>query len=142
MARPKAPSTPPSTTVDDPLADLRDDDARYPEPEGPGAPAGDAVDLGSIEDPNPLETLILARLEAAMAIPLDEGGTLTADHRAMAQVLASEMAQELAPMLAPVQDLTWEAAVEVWHENTVALGFLHKGGRCGCRYIAQTILGA
>lgn len=142
MPRKAAPSTTPSTPVEDPLADLREEGDRYGEQQGPGDAGSTEADQGPTEGPNALETVILARLEAAMAIPLDPEGVITDDHRAMAQALATEMAEELAPLVAPVQDLTWEAAVEVWHEDTVCLGFLHKGGRCGCRYIAQRILGA
>lgn len=127
-----------STPVEDPLADLREDEpaARYPEDgqngtqEGPEAP-GEA---------DPLVVTILAALETAMAIPQDNADELNAVHTEMATALANETADTLRPSLTPAVDV--DEVVERWHENTVALGFLHKGGRCGCAYIARAAFGA
>lgn len=125
----------------DPLADLREPDDRYPAdaPEGPqegqGAPPGSA---GDQEDPDPLVTLLTGLQAAAMGIM----GEPTKEDLEMAQALATEAAAELAPMLAPVAVMDADEAVARWHADTVAVGFLHKGGRCGCAYIARVILGA
>lgn len=32
-------------------------------------------------------------------------------------------------------------AIATWHADRVSLGFLHSGGRCGCRYLARKMLG-
>lgn len=34
------------------------------------------------------------------------------------------------------QDRARAVVVATWHADTVALGFLHKGGVCGCQYLA------
>jgi hypothetical protein len=34
------------------------------------------------------------------------------------------------------------AMIAAWHADPVALGFLHRGGRCGCRYLAERALDA
>jgi hypothetical protein len=143
MGRPaakKAAAAPPTAPpADDPLADLREDDARYQGAEGPqgaaGAPDGPEVDQ---EDPNPLATLLYGLQTAAMGIM----GEPTQEDLEMAQALATEAAADLEPTLTPVAVLGADEAVARWHADTVALGFLHKGGRCGCRYVAQVILGA
>lgn len=123
----------------DPLADLREDDAaRYPE-EGQGSPQDAPTGPG---EGDPLQALLLERLEAAMAIPLDPDGLISGEARDMATALAVETAADLAPFLGSVQVNDADEAVERWHNDTVALGFLHKGGRCGCPYIARVILGA
>lgn len=124
----------------DPLADLRESDeaeGRYPAPDGqeqvqdgPEAPG----------EGDPLTALILERLEAAMAIPLGLDGVITDEARQMATGLAVETAEQIAQV--PVQATNPEDAVERWHADTVAVGFLHKGGRCGCAYLARVVLGA
>lgn len=30
--------------------------------------------------------------------------------------------------------------ITAWHHDTVAVGFLHRGGRCGCHYLARVVL--
>ena len=123
-------------TTPDPLADLREgDDTRYPPQEGQG---------GAQEGPeapgegDPLRTVLGEALGAASMCwdPVPEG--------VFQPEQASEVLEELVAALAevqPVQATTVDKAVERWHADTVAVGFLHKGGRCGCRYIAQVILG-
>lgn len=32
--------------------------------------------------------------------------------------------------------------ITAWHADTVSMGFLHRGGRCGCRYLAERVLDA
>lgn len=133
----KAPSPAPSTPVEDPLADLREPDERYPDPEGPGEPDDETP------DPEPTDPLATVVGEACGAVsmcwdPTPEG----VFQSEAASAIVDDLLEAIRPMVAPAQDLTWEAAVETWHEDTVAVGFLHKGGRCGCRYIAQRILGA
>lgn len=135
--KPAAASSPaPSTPVEDPLADLREDEpaARYPEDgqngtqEGPEAP-GEA---------DPLATLLGEAVGRASMCwdPTPEG----VFHSESASAIVDDLLDALRPMAAPAVDV--DEVVERWHENTVALGFLHKGGRCGCRYIAQAGFGA
>lgn len=52
----------------------------------------------------------------------------------------TEAAVEVRPMVtaATQEDLVAEVVV-AWHNDTVATGFLHKGG-CGCRYLARLAL--
>lgn len=144
----KKAAVPPPTPASDPLADLRDDgdaETRYPAPpsqegaqEPPEAPG----------EGDPLTAVILERLEAAMALPLDPDGILAgapdkeAATRQALGVMAADLADNLRPTLAPPDALTPREAVERWHADTVAVGILHRGGRCGCTYLAQTILGA
>lgn len=138
---PRAKATPkPAPASADPLADLRepDDAERYPQ-EGQG---GTQEGQEAPGEGDPLTALILERLEAAMAIPLDPEGVITDEARQMATALATETATDLAPLLGSVQATTADEAVERWHKDTVAIGFLHKGGRCGCAYIARVVLGA
>jgi hypothetical protein len=136
---PRAAAKPKTEPVEDPLADLRDDDAaRYPQ-DGQGGPQDGPEAPGEAD---PLTAFLLERLEAAMAIPLDADGVITAEARDMATALATEAAADLAPMLETVQATSADEAVERWHADTVAVGFLHKGGRCGCAYIARVVLGA
>lgn len=129
----KAAATPPPA---DPLADLReDDDARYPEDgqegpqEGPAAPG----------EGDPLRTVLGEALGAASMCwdPAPEGVFQPEQASAILDDLVGAIAQAQ-----PVQAMTADEAVTRWHANTVAVGFLHKGGRCGCRYLAQVILGA
>lgn len=50
------------------------------------------------------------------------------------------------PSVDLVTQVDWDAAREraiaAWHADTVALGFLHKGGRCGCHYLSGVALTA
>lgn len=39
-----------------------------------------------------------------------------------------------------IQDEMVTEVMTVWHADTVSLGFLHKGGACGCRYLAKVAL--
>lgn len=138
----------PAPTPADPLADLREPDAeRYPEQgpdgntpqdgqegpqEGPGAP----------ERPEGLSTLVGEALGAASMCwdPKPEGVFQSEEASAIVDALLADLQPMLDPT--PVQAMTAEDAVARWHANTVALGFLHKGGRCGCLYVAQIALGA
>lgn len=137
-AKAPAKSSPaPSTPVEDPLADLREDepDARYPEDgqngpqEGPGDPEG----------ADPLATLV-GEACGAVSVCWDPAPEGVFQSEAAAAVV-DDLLDAIRPML-EVQALTADEAVERWHRDTVAVGFLHKGGRCGCRYVAQVILGA
>lgn len=38
------------------------------------------------------------------------------------------------------QDRARNLMIQTWHEDTVCTGFVHKGGVCGCNYLAQTAL--
>lgn len=121
----------------DPLADLREDDAaRYPQ-EGQGGPQEGPEAPG---EGDPLRTVLGEALGAASMCwdPVPEG----VFQPEQASEILEELVTSLAPHLGTVQATTAEDAVNRWHADTVAVGFLHKGGRCGCRYIAQVILGA
>lgn len=54
---------------------------------------------------------------------------------------APEDAVEVRPLVSQDlwDDLARESVVAL-HADTVALGFLHAGGACGCHYIAKTVL--
>ena len=50
-------------------------------------------------------------------------------------------AVEVRPLVTQdTQDEMVTEVMTVWHADTVALGFLHKGGACGCRYLAKVAL--
>lgn len=53
--------------------------------------------------------------------------------------------QESVSVAVITQD-AWDQAraqmVAGWHADTVSLGFLHKGGNCGCHYLAGVALTA
>lgn len=38
------------------------------------------------------------------------------------------------------QDALRSEIIVAWHADTVAMGFLHTGGQCGCRYLAGLAL--
>lgn len=72
--------------------------------------------------------------------PTDERGQATGGLATLTQAEQAEPARVLL-----TQD-AWDAAraevIAGWHADTVALGFLHKGGNCGCRYLAGIALSA
>lgn len=48
---------------------------------------------------------------------------------------------EVRPMVTQeTHDAMVDEAVVAWHADTTAQGFLHKGTRCGCRYLAKIAL--
>lgn len=140
MPRPKAtPSTKPSTPVEDPLADLREDPDRYPEE---GAQDGQDGPQGAQQAPGEGDPLSALVGEACGAVsmcwePTPEGEFMSE----AASAIVDDLLDAIRPML-EVQALDADEAVERWHKDTVAVGFLHKGGRCGCAYVARVILGA
>lgn len=119
----------------DPLADLRDpDDAtRYPA-ETTQEPAGATE---GAEEPHPLAQLLGEAVGAASMCWDPEPAGVFASERAAAIVddLVAALNQ------APTEAADPDEAVERWHRDTVAVGFLHKGGRCGCNYLARVVLG-
>lgn len=129
----------------DPLADLREPDAaRYPDPTvAQDGQNGLQEAPAATERPEGLETLVFEALGAASACweNLEGAGVFQSDQ---AKAIGDALVADLQPMLnpEPVQATTAQEAVARWHSDTVALGFLHKGGRCGCLYIAQRALGA
>lgn len=125
-----------AASVEDPLADLREDDDRYPAQE---TPQGGQDGPGEDPEGDPLRTVLGEALGAASMCwdPVPEG--------VFQPEQASEVLEDLVEALKPLQSVqatSTDEAVKRWHADTVAMGFLHKGGRCGCRYIAQVILGA
>lgn len=57
----------------------------------------------------------------------------------------AEEVEDIAPVEAvtPVEwDQARHLAVVAMHADTTAVGFLHRGGTCGCWYIAGTVLTA
>lgn len=130
-----ATKAPPAPT-EDPLADLREDDAaRYPQEgqegaqEGPEAPG----------EGDPLATLVYEALGTASVCwdPKPEGVFQSEQAEAVGKALLADLQPHLVTDAPSVDD-----AVTRWHADTVAVGFLHKGGRCGCAYLARVILGA
>lgn len=134
---PRKPATPP--TPADPLADLRDDDARYPAQEAPGAPSGAPADQ---DTPDPLADVVGAALEAVEAswrqsLGVDTPAEVTEYVAAVQETLVADLRPLVEP--AATGGLTLQETVERWHADTVAMGFLHKGGRCGCHYIGRVL---
>lgn len=134
----KAAAPPPA---DDPLADLREDDARYEgTQEAPGAPGSDPADPGATD---PLADVVEAALGGVEASWRQALGVETPPEvQEYVQAIQETLVADLRPLVEPVAVLEVQEAVERWHADTVAMGFLHKGGRCGCHYIARVILGA
>lgn len=134
MTRAAAKPKPPAAAPPDPLADLRDNQERYPEQDTPPTPPPPGED-------DPLRTVLGEALGAASMCwePIPEG----VFQSEQASLVLDDLLEGLAGLLrAPVEEGEADALVERWHADTVALGFLHKGGRCGCRYIATIALGA
>lgn len=132
----KAPATP--EAAPDPLADLREPDAaRYPE-QGQGGPQGPQEGPEAPGEGDPLATLVGEACGAVSVCwdPTPEG--------VFQSEAASAIVDDLLDAIRPhmVQATTADEAVERWHADTVAVGFLHKGGRCGCAYLARVVLGA
>ena len=55
--------------------------------------------------------------------------------------------ENLEPAVVPLHSQAWHDRAEAetvaaWHADTTAPGFLHRGGVCGCRYLARTGLRA
>lgn len=128
-------AAPPEPTQEDPLADLREDDAaRYPQ-EGQEGPQKPSEVPG---DSDPLQTVLAEALGAASMCwdPAPEG----VYQPEQATAILTDLVEAVRPWT--VQATDPDAAVERWHADTVAVGFLHKGGRCGCAYLARVILGA
>lgn len=135
MPRAKAPAKPEPTAAD-PLADLREDDAaRYPQEgqegpqEGPEAPG----------EGDPMATRVYEALGAASMCwdPTPEGVFMSE----AAEAIGADLLDDLRPLLKDEDAPTVESMVEKWHADTVAVGFLHKGGRCGCAYLARVVQG-
>lgn len=129
-------------TPADPLADLREDDTeRYPE-QGQAGQEGPQEGPGNPERPEGLSALVGEAVGAASVCwdPKPEGVFQSEEASAIVDALLTDLQPMLNPE--PVQAITVQEAVDRWHANTVALGFLHKGGRCGCTYLAQIVLGA
>lgn len=132
-----APSPAPSTPVEDPLADLREDSERYADQQTPQEGPQGAQETPGGEDP--LSTLVG---EACGAVSMCWDPTPEGEFQGeAASAIVDDLLDAIRPML-EVQALTADEAVERWHRDTVAVGFLHKGGRCGCAYVARVILGA
>jgi hypothetical protein len=128
----KAPAAEPA----DPLADLREEGDRYGTP---GAQEGAQDGPPAPGEGDPLATLLGEAVGAASVCwePKPEG----VFQPEQASAIVDDLLASLRPML-DVQATDADAAVERWHADTVAVGFLHKGGRCGCAYLARVILGA
>lgn len=48
---------------------------------------------------------------------------------------------EVRPMVSQeTHDAMLAEVIVAWHADPTALGFLHKAGRCGCRYLARVAL--
>lgn len=141
MARPAAKKAAAPPPADDPLADLRDPDDRYEgTQEGPGDPGGDPANPGATD---PLADVVEAALGGVEASWRQALGVETPrEVQEYVQAIQETLVADLRPLVEPVAVLEVQEAVERWHADTVAMGFLHKGGRCGCHYIARVILGA
>lgn len=138
----KGPQAAPEATQDatDPLADLRSTEPA----EGPQA--APVVD----DDPEDAErdalTIVGEAVGAGSVCWVGGTGDLVFDSEAASAVVDQAVA-ELATLgigqpLATEADQEDQVAVMIaaWHNDTPALGFLHGGGTCGCRYLARTAL--
>lgn len=139
--RQKAPAkTPAAQAPPDPLADLRDDDAqRYPEKDPQETPQGAQDGPEAPGEGDPLQKVLGEALGAASMCwePVPEG----VFQPEQASAILDDLLEAVRPLVS-IQATTADEAVERWHADTVAVGFLHKGGRCGCAYLARVILGA
>lgn len=134
MPRAAKPTPTAEPVAADPLADLREDSERYPEE----AQGGVQEAPGDPEGQSPLATLVGEACGAVSMCwdPTPEG----VFQSEAASAIVDDLLEAIQPML-QVEAQTAEEVMERWHANTVAVGFLHKGGRCGCRYLAQIVVG-
>lgn len=130
----------PAPATPDPLADLRDGtDERAMAPQEPEkAPQAPSQEEVGAEGPSLLSSPHMGLLEDEDGAPFGQD-VQDAFLQRMTDALMDLAAD---PKAGDPAVIGWEQAVERWHADTVSLGFLHRGGRCGCRYIAQRILGA
>lgn len=112
----------------DPLADLRDAATL----EGPQIGQDAPQDMPGPETEQTPEAPVLADAD---------GQPYPDDVQAAFLEALNALAVPAAPLVTE-QDQDAEVALMVaaWHDNTPALGFLHGGGNCGCRYLARTAL--
>lgn len=116
----------------DPLAALREPDAAGTPPPvvaEPGEGTGEGADQA-----HPLDTLVRATFLAVTNAGSDAEVMEHAD--AFLAILAA--AQPLAEPVAREDSVS--VVIAAWHADTTALGFLHKGGVCGCNYLARAAL--
>lgn len=120
----------------DPLADLREpetDASRYPM-------ETDATRETAEPGDDTLETMVFEALGAASACweTLDGAGEFQSE---AAEAIGHDLVSAIRGMVTLVTEDDQQAQVDrmivAWHDNTIALGFLHKGGRCGCHYLAK-----
>lgn len=118
----------------DPLADLRDTDAdRYPGTEGTTPDASTPAQVADALT-QAVRAAVIAHADphgvAAEQSPVDLG---------VVQEFADIAAEAARQFAAPPPEVS--LIIERWHADEVALGFLHGGGLCGCRYIATAAFG-
>lgn len=130
------PAPPPTPDSADPLADLREDGDRYPDDAPQEAQESPQEAQGASGGSDPLATLIgEACGRVSMCWDPTPEGVFQSE---AASAIVEDLVEAVRPML-EVQATGVQEAVERWHADTVAMGFLHKGGRCGCHYIARVI---
>lgn len=128
----------------DPLADLRaTEPTEGPENAPDALPEADPDDGG---EPRTVTTVVAEAVGGGSTCWVGGTGDLVFDPDQAMEVTQRAVA-ELATMgvgqpLATDDDVDAQVAemIAAWHADTVSLGFLHGGGRCGCRYLARTAL--
>jgi hypothetical protein len=132
--------------VPDPLADLRETEPVETLPVIVGA-TGSL--LPPTDDGKPMEYLYQAEtLEEAVALALMVVTPETMDaiaHELLVHITGPGAAAPLPVGAMPLvtsqdQDEARDRMIAVWHTDTVCQNFVHKGGVCGCRYLATQAL--
>lgn len=119
----------------DPLADLRQaEEHRYPDPA-----EGTTPDKST---PSQVADALTEAVRAAVIAHADPDG-IAAEERpvdlAIVQEFADVATEAARKFAAPPPDV--QSVIERLHGDSVALGFLHGGGVCGCRYIVKVGIG-
>lgn len=143
---PRAPRTkadPTPVVVEDPLADLRQDEGDT----GPGAPdplQATRDDLLKFElrgdEPDPLAAVVGQAVGAASMAWENPAGAGVFDDARASLVVDSLLAvlRGTQTLVGPEDQANARAVIiAAWHEDRTSLGFLHKGGVCGCHFLAN-----
>lgn len=121
MTRPKAQKAAQASpeAPEDPLADLREPEDRYPDGVEP------------TQGPEPVHIEPLEDMDGA---PFPENVQEAFRVRMAGMVESNALVSE------DDQQAAVDRIILAWHDDTVGLGFLHKGGRCGCHYLARIVV--
>lgn len=131
--------------AEDPLADLRSTEATNgPETGRDGAPDPQEPVAEEAQQADPLRTAVMEALGAASSCWIPDTGDAVFDSERATRI-GDDLMAVITGTTTPVTDQDADARmaemIAAWHADTPALGFLHNGGRCGCRYVAKVALG-